>query len=67
MGKPCWPSRKLLAGDVGVLEKARVRLEKMVRGADILVQSTHATDIARDWCTRVLWLDQGCVIDDGAG
>ena len=54
-----------LAGDAGFLEKARLRLEEMVRGADILVLSTHQTDIIRAWCTRVLWLDQGQVRADG--
>jgi lipopolysaccharide transport system ATP-binding protein len=37
----------------------------MVRGADILVLSTHQIDIVREWCTRVLWLDQGHVKADG--
>lgn len=55
-----------LAGDAGFLEKARVRLEEMVRGADILVLSTHQTDIIRAWCTRALWLDQGQVRADGS-
>ena len=54
-----------LAGDAAFLEKARVRLEEMVRGADILVLSTHQTEIIRAWCTRVLWLDQGQVRADG--
>ena len=54
-----------LAGDASFLEKARVRLEEMVRGADILVLSTHQTEIIRAWCTRVLWLDQGQVRADG--
>jgi len=54
-----------LAGDAAFMEKAKVRLEEMVRGADILVLSTHQTDIVRDWCTRVLWLDQGIVRADG--
>jgi lipopolysaccharide transport system ATP-binding protein len=54
-----------LAGDATFLEKARSRLEEMVRGADILVLSSHQTEIIRDWCTRVLWLDQGQVRADG--
>jgi len=54
-----------LAGDVGFLEKARHRLEAMVRGADILVLSSHSTEIVRNWCSRVLWLDQGHVVADG--
>ena len=54
-----------LAGDAVFLEKARQRLEAMVRGADILVLSSHQADIIRDWCTRVLWLDQGTIVADG--
>jgi lipopolysaccharide transport system ATP-binding protein len=54
-----------LAGDANFLEKARHRLEEMVRGADILVLSTHQEEIIRTWCTRVLWLDQGKVVADG--
>jgi lipopolysaccharide transport system ATP-binding protein len=55
-----------LAGDAVFLEKAKHRLEQMVRGADILVLSSHQAEIIRDWCTRVLWLDQGQVRADGA-
>jgi lipopolysaccharide transport system ATP-binding protein len=54
-----------LAGDAAFLEKASARLEAMVRGADILVLSSHQTDIVESWCTRVLWLDQGQVRADG--
>jgi lipopolysaccharide transport system ATP-binding protein len=55
-----------LAGDAAFLEKAKHRLEEMVRGAEILVLSSHQIDIIRDWCTRVLWLDQGQVRADGS-
>jgi lipopolysaccharide transport system ATP-binding protein len=54
-----------LAGDASFMDKARHRLEEMVRGADILVLSSHQTGIVRDWCTRVLWLDQGQIVADG--
>jgi lipopolysaccharide transport system ATP-binding protein len=54
-----------LAGDASFMEKARHRLEDMVRSADILVLSTHSNQIVRDWCTRVMWLDQGRVVADG--
>ena len=37
----------------------------MVRGAEILVLSTHSMDIVRTWCTRVIWLDQGHIRADG--
>lgn len=54
-----------LAGDAGFMEKARARLEDMVRGAEILVLSTHQPSVVLNWCTRVLWLDQGRVMEDG--
>jgi lipopolysaccharide transport system ATP-binding protein len=54
-----------LAGDATFLEKAKNRLEEMVRRADILVLSTHQTDIVRTWCSRVLWLEQGRIRADG--
>jgi lipopolysaccharide transport system ATP-binding protein len=54
-----------LAGDSEFVEKARARLENMVRGADILVLSSHQNAIVMDWCTRVLWMDQGRIRRDG--
>ena len=55
-----------LAGDAEFLERAQARLESVVRGADILVLSTHLMPVIRQWCTRVLWLDQGRIVADGA-
>lgn len=54
-----------LAGDAGFMEKARQRLEDMVRAADILVLSTHNNMIVREWCTRVIWLEKGRIRADG--
>jgi lipopolysaccharide transport system ATP-binding protein len=54
-----------LAGDAAFMAKARDRLEQMVRGAEILVLSTHSIEIVRSWCTRVLWLEQGRIRSDG--
>jgi lipopolysaccharide transport system ATP-binding protein len=55
----------LLAGDAEFLDRAKLRLETMVRGAEILVLSTHDSAIVRTWCSRVLWLDQGRIRADG--
>jgi lipopolysaccharide transport system ATP-binding protein len=55
----------ILAGDAAFMERARVRLEDMVRGAEILVLSTHDPNILASWCSRVIWLDQGRVRQDG--
>jgi lipopolysaccharide transport system ATP-binding protein len=54
-----------LVGDAEFMEKARGRLEHMVRGAEILVLSTHDVTVVQSWCTRVLWLDQGRIVEDG--
>lgn len=55
-----------LVGDAEFRDKARERLEDMVRGAEILVLSSHDVDVVQSWCTRVLWLDQGRIREDGA-
>jgi len=55
----------ILAGDSEFIERAKLRLEAMVRGAEILVLSTHDVSIVRTWCTRVIWLDQGRIRADG--
>ena len=54
-----------LAGDAAFMDRARSRLEDMVRGAEILVLSSHAAPVIEDWCNRALWLDQGRVRADG--
>ncbi len=55
----------ILAGDADFMERARGRLEDMVRGAEILVLSSHSRDVVGEWCTRVMRMEQGRVIDDG--
>lgn len=54
-----------LVGDAEFIDKAQERLEHMVRGAEILVLSTHDAAVVQSWCTRVLWLDQGRIREDG--
>ncbi len=55
-----------LAGDAAFMERARHRLEDMVRGAEILVLSSHSNAVILQWCTRAIWLDQGRIMADGA-
>ena len=55
-----------LAGDAVFMEKARGRLEDMVRGAEILVLSSHVADVISNWSTRVIWMEQGRIRADGA-
>lgn len=55
----------LLAGDASFMEKARARIGELVRNVEILVLSSHAVEIVRTWCTRLIWLDQGRIRADG--
>ncbi|HTU54076.1 MAG TPA: ABC transporter ATP-binding protein [Acetobacteraceae bacterium] len=55
-----------LAGDSAFMRKARGRLENMVRGAELLVLSSHEVAVLQAWCTRVIWLDHGRVRADGS-
>ena len=54
-----------LAGDAVFMEKARLRLEDLVRGAEILVLSSHNAHVVQDWSTRVIWMEQGRIHADG--
>ena len=54
-----------MAGDATFMEKARLRLEDLVRGAEILVLSSHVERVVTDWCTRVIWMEQGRIRADG--
>ncbi|GBR33672.1 MULTISPECIES: ABC transporter ATP-binding protein [Gluconobacter] len=54
-----------LAGDGVFMNKAKARLEELVQQAEILVLSTHQPKIMRQWCTRVIWLENGHIRMDG--
>lgn len=54
-----------MAGDANFMAKARARLEVIVRGAEILVLSSHQASAVLEWCTRVIWMDHGRVRMDG--
>jgi lipopolysaccharide transport system ATP-binding protein len=54
-----------LAGDHNFMQKARGRIENLVRGAEILVLSSHIHDVVAAWCTKVIWMDQGRVRMEG--
>jgi lipopolysaccharide transport system ATP-binding protein len=56
----------ILAGDAKFLDKAKHRLESVVKGAEILVLSSHKAEIMMQWCNRLVWLEGGVVKADGA-
>ena len=54
-----------MAGDQKFQDKARARLEGMVDAAEILVVTSHALSILRQWCTRIIWMESGEIRMDG--
>lgn len=47
------------AGDQGFMEKASQRLERFIQESDILVLASHANDVIKKFCNKVLWLEHG--------
>ena len=54
-----------LAGDASFWKRRARGWKDMVRGADILVLSTHHANVIMNWCTRVIWLEDGRIRADG--
>ena len=48
-------------GDRNFMSKAKARLTRMANQSRILVLSTHSDAILKEFCNKVLWLDQGFV------
>lgn len=46
-------------GDAQFIDKARIRLEKMMSQVKILILASHSDPILKTFCTRGIWLDQG--------
>ncbi len=54
-----------LAGDAQFMARAEERLKQLVTGADILMLATHDIHTVRRWCTRVIRIEGGSIIQDG--
>ncbi len=46
-------------GDAAFVEKAKARMKNFVHQSDIMVLSTHDTNMVREFCNKALWLEQG--------
>jgi ABC-type polysaccharide/polyol phosphate transport system ATPase subunit len=53
------------AGDIGFVEKARLRMHEMVDKANILLMVSHDMDLMMELSSRVIWIDGGKIIEDG--
>jgi len=53
------------AGDASFAQKAQKRMESFMDNSQILVLTSHATDLLKRFCTRTIWLDKGQIRFDG--
>jgi ABC-type polysaccharide/polyol phosphate transport system ATPase subunit len=53
------------AGDMGFVEKARLRMHEMVHKANILLMVSHDMDLMMELSSRVIWIDGGKIVEDG--
>ncbi len=54
------------AGDVRFRKRANERIKTIIEGAGLLVLATHSEAAIKNFCERVIWLDQGEIRFDGA-
>jgi lipopolysaccharide transport system ATP-binding protein len=55
----------LSAGDARFVSKALKRMEVLVRASRMLVLASHSEDILTNWCTRLIWFENGELLEDG--
>jgi ABC-2 type transport system ATP-binding protein len=55
----------LNAGDATFRKKSQSRLEGIVERAGGMVIASHAVQVLREWCDRLLWLHEGRILEDG--
>lgn len=53
------------AGDAFFIERASQRAREMARTAKILVLASHSEEVLQEFCTHVIWLDHGLIVDYG--
>ena len=52
-------------GDAAFMQKAQVRIDKIISRASILLLASHGEDILRHFCTRLIWMREGQIAADG--
>lgn len=53
-------------GDADFMTKAEARLEQLVTKSEILVIATHDMNVVKRWCNRMITLEAGRIVRDGA-
>lgn len=55
----------IAAGDAEFLEKAKIRMQEMVKISKIMVLVTHSMTSAIEMCNRCIWMECGAIRDEG--
>jgi ABC-type polysaccharide/polyol phosphate transport system ATPase subunit len=53
------------AGDARFAERAKKRVETLLRRTNVLILASHSNDLIKQMCNRAVLLDHGRVIRDG--
>ena len=56
----------MAAGDAAFIDRARARMDTLMKRASIVVCASHSLNMLPRFCERTLWLDRGCIVMDGA-
>jgi ABC-type polysaccharide/polyol phosphate transport system ATPase subunit len=54
------------AGDASFQEKAEKRLRNLITRGNVVIMSSHSMGMIEEFCNRVIWLEKGVVMADGA-
>jgi lipopolysaccharide transport system ATP-binding protein len=54
------------AGDAAFIDKARKRIEELLKRASIVIFVSHSLGVLSGFCERAVWLDHGRKMGDGA-
>jgi len=53
-------------GDAAFMEKASARMHGLINKANIMIMVSHDLQLVKSLCNRVLWMDHGKLVADGA-
>jgi len=53
-------------GDAAFVEKAKIRIQNLIAGSDIMITVSHDMGLVSTLCTRVILLKHGEIVGDGA-
>ena len=55
----------LSAGDARFVSKALKKMQTLIQSSRILLLASHSEHLLTEWCNRLIWIQDGRVMDDG--